>query len=491
MDISLNRRDFMKLMGLGTASLVVAGCAGGVEQQAAVFKPKKKPNLVFILIDDLGWADVGCYGSSFYETPNIDKLAREGMRFTNGYAAAPVCSPTRASIMTGKYPARVKLTNFLRGDRRGKLNPADYAHQLALEEVTIAEALKEAGYVTCIVGKWHLGGQPYWPEQQGFDVNIGGTNSGAPKSYFWPQWQGNPPIEGHPDEYLTDRLTDESLKFLEANKNRPFLLYLSHHAVHLPLQAKKDLVEKYQAKAARLPAAKTPPFVPEGRNQAKQVQDHPVFAAMVESMDESVGRVTRKLEELGIADNTIVIFTSDNGGTSTAEGHPTSNVPLRAGKGWLYEGGIREPMIIKWPGMVRPGSICNEPVTSTDFYPTMLEMAGLPLKPKQHIDGVSIVPLLTGKKSLDRKAIFWHYPHYSNQGGSPCGAVRAGDYKLIEFYEDNHLELYNIREDISEKTNIAGQIPHKTIELHEMLKGWRKEVDAQMPTPNPDYKPKV
>jgi arylsulfatase A-like enzyme len=469
--------------------LVVPGCMAERQRRIVNLQTHRKPNFVFILIDDLGWADVGCYGSSFYETPNIDKLAKEGMRFTSAYAAGPVCSPTRASIMTGKYPARLKLTNFLIGDRRGKLNPAHYVHQVSLEEVTIAEALKEAGYINCFVGKWHLGGKSYWPKDQGFDINIGGTNSGAPKSYFWPQWQGNPPIEGRPGEYLTDRLTDEALRFLEGNKDKPFLLYLSHYAVHLPLQAKQNMIEKYQAKGSNLPPSKIPRFLPEGNNQTRQMQDHPVFAAMVESMDESVGRVMKKLKELGIADNTIVIFTSDNGGTSTAEGHPTSNVPLRAGKGWLYEGGIREPLIIKWPGVTKPGSICDVPVVSTDFFPTMFEMAGLSTKPQQHIEGVSLVPLLKGKKSLDREAIFWHYPHYSNQGGGPSGAVRAGDYKLIEFYEDNHLELYNLKEDISEKTNLVPQMPQETTKLHQMLKDWRKEVDAEMPTPNPDYKP--
>jgi len=485
----LNRRDFVKMIGLGAASLVVPGCTGATLRQAAASQTKRKPNFVFILIDDMGWMDAGCYGSSFYETPNIDKLAREGMRFTDAYAACPVCSPTRASIMAGKYPARLNLTDYLIGRRRGKLNPAKYIYQLGLEEVTIAEALKEAGYVTGFVGKWHLGGKAYWPEHQGFDVNIGGCQSGMPRSYFWPKWRGNPPIEGRNGEYLTDKLTDESLKFLDANKDNSFLLYLSHYAVHTPLQAKKELIERYKAKAADLPPAKGPRFIPEGKRQARQVQDHLVYAGMVQSVDESVGRVMKKLKELGVADNTVVIFMSDNGGLSTSEGSPTSNVPLRAGKGWLYEGGIREPMIIKWPGVVRPSSVCREPVTSTDFYPTILEMADLKLKPKQHIDGVSLVPLLKRTKSLPRKAIFWHYPHYGNQGGSPGGAVRAGDYKLIEFYEDNRLELYNLKEDIGEKNNLAEKMPGKATELHKMLKAWRKDVDAQMPTPNPDYNP--
>jgi len=493
-DKFLNRRNFLKMMGLGAASLVMPKRLFADEGSAG------KPNFVFILIDDMGFKDIGCNGSSFYETPNIDKLAADGMRFTDAYAACPVCSPTRASIMTGKYPARLNLTDYLIGRRRGKLIPPEYIHQMPLEEVTIAEALKEAGYATCFIGKWHLGGKPYWPEQQGIDVNIGGTQSGMPRNYFWPQWRGNPPIEGRAGEYLTDRLTDEALMFLESKKDKPFLLYLSHYAVHIPLQAKKEMIEKYKAKAAKQPT-RQPRFLPEGRSKARQVQDHPVYAGMVESVDESVGRVMKKLEELGMADNTVVIFMSDNGGLSTAEGWPTSNVPLRAGKGWLYEGGIREPMIIKAGnagfrssrpsagGVVKPGSVCSEPVTSTDFYPTMLEMAGLPLKPEQHIDGVSLVPLLRGKEKLNREAIFWHYPHYGNQGGSPGGAVRAGDYKLIEFYEDSRVELYNLKADIGEKKNLAGKMPDKAAKMRKMLQTWRKAVNAQMPTPNPDYAP--
>ena len=479
-DKFLNRRDFIKMAGFGAATLAMPGSLFAAKSS------ERQPNFVFFLIDDLGHSDLSCYSSSFYETPNIDRLAAEGMRFTDAYAACPVCSPTRASIMTGKYPARLNLTDYLVGRRRGKLIPAEYIHQMPLEEVTIAEALKQAGYTTCFIGKWHLGNKPYWPENQGFDINIGGTQSGMPRNYFWPQWRGNPPIEGRDGEYLTDRLTDEALKFLESKKDKPFLLYLSHYAVHIPLQAKKDMIEKYKTKSAKQPA-KEPRFLPEGKSKARQVQDHPVYAGMVESVDESVGRVMSKLEDLGMADNTVVIFMSDNGGLSTAEGFPTSNLPLRAGKGWLYEGGIREPMIIKWPGIVKPNSVCAVPVTSTDFYPTMLEIAGLPLKPKQHIDGVSLVPLLKGNRKLQRKAIFWHYPHYGNQGGSPGGAVRIGDYKLIEFYEDNRVELYNLKEDVGEKKNLADKLPEKAAELRKMLHTWRKAVDAKMPSPNPDY----
>ena len=499
-DVRFSRCDFVKMMGAGAASLIMPGCISEIFQQTAASQAKKKPNFVFILIDDLGWMDIRRYGSKFYETPNIDKLAAEGMRFTNAYAACPVCSPTRASIMAGKYPARLHLTDWIPGrqsnpKRRAQMQiaPPEFEQQLVLEELTIAEELKQAGYATCFVGKWHLGKHPYYPEKQGFDINIAGNDRGSPPSYFHPykrgkDWSLDLP-GGEPGEYLTDRLTDESLKFLEANKDKPFLLYLSHYAVHIPLQAKKRMVEKYNAKASNQPV-KELRFISERNTKARQVQDHPVYAAMVQSMDESVGRVMKKLEELGVADNTVVIFMSDNGGLSTAEGWPTSNIPLRAGKGWLYEGGIREPMIIKWPGVVKPSSVCREPVTSTDFYPTMLEMAGLGLRPKQHIDGVSLVPMLKGKKSLGRKAIYWHYPHYSNQGGGPTGAVRAGNYKLIESYEDNHLELYNLKEDIGEKNNLAEKMPEKATELHIMLKAWRKEVNAQMPTPNPDYKPK-
>ncbi len=479
----MNRRDFLKIIGLGAAALAVPGCAS-INQQAAR-KPNKKLNFVFILIDDLGWTDVGCYGSSFYETPNIDKLASEGMLFTEAYAACPVCSPTRASILAGKYPARLGITQWIGGSNE----PTEYRHYMPLEEVTVAEALKSAGYATGFVGKWHLGSKDYYPQHQGFDINIGGDYSGAPPTYFYPYKKRNRALEemppgGEEGEYLTDRLTDESLKFVEANKDRPFLLYLSHYAVHTPIESKPALTNKYKTKAERLPASEGPRFVPVyGRYKTRQVQDNPAYAGMVQSVDESVGRVMKKLEELGLADNTVVIFMSDNGGLSTVprEG-PTSNLPLRAGKGWLYEGGIREPMIIKWPGVVKPRSVCSEPVTSTDFYPTMLEMTGLPLMPKQHIDGESLVHLLKGRGKLNRKAIYWHYPHYHGSGNRPSGAVRAGDYKLIEWYEDNSVELYNLRDDLSEKHDLAAKMPKKAAELRRMLHKWRKQTNAKMPT---------
>lgn len=498
----MNRRQFIKTASLAAASLAVPGCATFFQRQKP---PTDRPNFVFFLIDDLGWMDLGCYGSTFYETPNIDKLARQGMRFTDAYAACPVCSPTRASIMTGKYPARIHLTDYIAGARKGMLLPADYLHYMKLEETTIAETLKDAGYKTFFCGKWHLGDRPYYPEKQGFAINVAGYHASLPPSYYWPyknkRWKWNPAIEnldldkGGKGEYLTDRLTDESLEFLDTVGGGPFLLYLSHYAVHTPLQAKKELEIKYKAKAAKLPDVNSK--FKHAENQAysahekaktvRLVQDHPIYAAMVHSVDESVGRITKKLRQLGLAENTVVIFMSDNGGLSTAEGSPTSNVPLRAGKGWLYEGGIREPMFIKWPGGTKPGSICSEPVTSTDFYPTMLEMAGLSGKPEQHMDGISLVPLLKGQKSLDRKAIYWHYPHYSNQGGRPGGAVRAGDYKLIEYYEDSSIELFNLRSDPGERDDLSKKMPEKADELRAMLRAWRKSVDAKMPKPNPDY----
>jgi arylsulfatase A-like enzyme len=469
-----SRRVFLKAAGAAAAAMALP------RWLAAAEPPAKRLNFVFVLMDDLGQRDIGAFGSTFYETPNIDRLAAEGMRFTSGYAACPVCSPTRASIMAGKYPARLNITNFIGGMKSGKLVPPEYRHELPLEEVTVGEAFKEAGYATCFIGKWHLGGPEYYPDKQGFQTTV--AVAGGCGGYFSPY--KNFLKDTPPGEYLTDRLTDEALKFLDAAKDRPFFLYLSHYAVHIPLQAKKNLAAKYEAKAAKLPPVE-PRFLPEGQVKARQVQDHPVYAAMVQSMDESVGRILKKLEELGLADRTVVIFMSDNGGLSTAEGTPTSNVPLRAGKGWLYEGGIREPLIIKWPGVTKPGSTCDVPVTSTDFYPTMLEMAGLPLRPEQHVDGVSIVPLLKGGQSLPRQAIYWHYPHYANQGGSPGGVVRAGDYKLIEFYEDNRVELYNLKDDLGEKNDLAARMPDKAKELRERLARWRQEVGARMPTPAP------
>ena len=489
MATSFDRRSFVKTLtaGVTAASLPgITGCAREFHQ--------RPPNFVFFLIDDLGWVDTGVYGSTFYETPNIDRLASEGMRFTDAYAASPVCSPTRASIMTGKHPARLNITDWIGGSQRGELLPAEYEHQLAFEEVTIAEVLKEVGYATGFFGKWHLGDTPYLPEAQGFDLNIGGTAAGQPASYFYPykaqegrnDFWDVPHLEGGDEgEYLTDRLTDEAVNFLEAQGANPFLLYLSHYAVHTPIQSKEGLTEKYREKAESLPEPDGPDFISEhDRAFVKQHQDHAAYAGMVQSVDESVGRVIETIDRLGLTENTIVIFMSDNGGLTTVANRrsaPTAVLPLRAGKGWLYEGGIREPMIVKWPGVVEGGSACSEPVISTDFFPTMLDMATIGQRPNLHQDGVSLVPLLRQEGSLDRDALYWHFPHYHGSGNRPSGAVRAGDYKLVEWFEDGQVELYNLSEDIGELNDLSQSMTEKVAELREMLRAWHGDVDAQMP----------
>ncbi len=489
--MKLNRRDFLKRMGIAVSSTLVFKLA----QAKDTVKPTK-PNFVFFLVDDLGWTDLGCYNSRFYETPNIDRLAQGALRFTNAYAACPVCSPTRASIMTGKYPARVGITDWIPGYRgkNTKLITPEDMHQLPLAEETFPEVLKQAGYSTFFAGKWHLGGEGFLPEQQGFDINKGGHHRGSPPGGYFSPYK-NPKLSDGPDgEYLTDRLAEESVRFLQSQskEKNPFLLYLSFYTVHTPIQAKQDYIAKYKSKLTGMPAERKPDFIPERQSRAKKIQDRPDYAGMVQSLDEAVGRVWDALAKLNLTDNTIIILMSDNGGLSTLPGRrnaPTANVPLRAGKGWLYEGGIRVPMIIKWPGVTKPACQCDVPVTSTDFYPTILEMAGLPLKPQQHVDGVSLVPLLKGGASLSRKAIFWHYPHYHGSGSRPAAALRAGDYKLIEFYEENQIELYNLKNDLSEKQNLAKKLPRKVAELKILLRKFQKDTGAKFPRPNPDYKP--
>ncbi len=485
----MDRRNFLKTMA-----------ASGLMAQAGVGSilatEKKKPNFVFFLVDDLGWTDLGCYGSTFYETPNIDRLCKSGMKFTDAYAACPVCSPTRASIMTGKYPIRVEITDYIspsggnqpeQWKRNTELLPASYQDRLALPEITIAEALKSAGYATFFAGKWHLGPENYWPTDQGFDFNKGGCERGGPyggDKYFSPY--GNPTLEdGPPGEHLPDRLATETSQFIENNLENPFFAYLSFYSVHIPLMARKDLVEKYRQKAETLDEDRQV-WGKEGSRKLRLLQDHAVYAGMVEAMDQAVGKVLDTLDRNGLTDNTVIIFMSDNGGLSTSEGHPTSNLPLRAGKGWLYEGGIREPMIIRAPGVTKPGSVCHTPVTSTDFYPTILELAGLSLKPDQHKDGFSMVPILHGK-GIEREPLFWHYPHYGNQGGAPGGAIRDGDWKLIEWYEGRQVELYNLKNDIGETENLAERHPEKVRELHTKLADWRIQLGANWPSLNPAY----
>jgi arylsulfatase A-like enzyme len=452
-----------------------------------------RPNIIVILIDDLGWRDLGCYGSTFYETPQLDRLAAQGMRFTDAYAAAPVCSPTRASLLTGKYPATVGVTDWIGGHGVGRLCDVPYFSHLPRQEVSLARALHEGGYRTWHVGKWHLGSRLTWPTQHGFDVNIGGCEWGHPPTYFSPY--GCPTLaDGPAGEYLTDRLTDEAIALVESEDERPFFLNLWHYAVHTPIEAPEHLVRKYEEKAERLGLDAIDPFEDGGpmpawhladqRIRRRTVQSDPAYAAMIENLDWNIGRLLAALERTGAAENTLVIFTSDNGGLSTSHGSPTSNTPLAEGKGWMYEGGVREPLIARWPGVVPAGSTCDEPVTSPDFYPTLLTVAGLPPRPEQHVDGTSIDPLLRGG-AMTREPLFWHYPHYGNQGGTPAAAVRAGDLKLIRFFEDDHVELYDLRADVSEDNDLSATEPAATKRLSRMLDEWLERVRALIPAPNP------
>ena len=522
---------FLGLLSL-TMLIVLSKCVGG---STAV---TQKPNVVFFLVDDMGWTDLGCYGSSFYETPEIDQFAEEAVKFTNAYATCHVCSPTRASILTGKYPATLDLTDWIPGrkdyDFQRLLN-AEHEVGLPLEEETIAEALKEEGYSTAIFGKWHLGGPETGPLNQGFDVQV-------PMNWYrcCPNRTYHAPygLDGLEDEeggYLTDKLTDEALKYMEENKDGPFFIYLSHFAVHDPIQGRADLVAKYERKLAQITPQAGADFILEGNpdsenplsrgelealistpayqghkvlpNQMvkiKQKQDNTQFAGMVESVDESFGQVLSKLEELGLDDNTIVFFFSDNGGMAAGNwGNPdrvvpddqvdvayaTANLPLRGAKGWLYEGGIREPLMIKWPGQGMKGIECDVPVISTDFYPTILDMLSLPIPSENNLDGVSLAELVKGGNELDREAIYWHFPHYSNHGmQSPGGAIRSGDYKLLEYFENSSVQLFNLKEDIGEQNDLSATNPEKVLELKDLLHQWRQDVGANIMPPNPDYK---
>ena len=502
-------------------------------------KKQSPPNIVFFLVDDLGWRDVASFGSTFYDTPNIDRLANEGIKFTNAYAASHVCSPTRASIMTGKYPARLHLTDWLQGRRYyafEQLTSPEFLQELPYEEVTIAEALKAHGYSTAHIGKWHLGEDPYGPLEQGFDMRVPDWNKGWPNRGYYAPFELDG-IEDEPGQYLTDRLTDFAEDFISDNQDQPFFLYLSHFAVHDPIHGRPDLVEKYSQKLASTEPPDSLPYILEGNPddldpltpeqladlldqpshqdykvlpertvKIKQHQDNVQFAAMVESIDESLGRIVDRLEQLGLTDNTLIIFFSDNGGMSGANfgsadrivdpgeldrSFSTSNLPLRGAKGWLYEGGIRVPMIVKWPEQSNFGAVVDEPVISTDFYPSLLEMAGLPSQSDQALDGKSFVPALQGQ-SFQRGPIFWHFPQYSNHGmQSPGGAVRAGDYKLLEYFENNTVQLFNLRDDIGELNDLSRLEPEKTAEMKALLHSWREQVGAQMPPSNSDYDPKL
>ncbi len=456
--------------------------------------PPAPLNVVVIIVDDLGWVDTGVYGSTFYDTPNIDRLASEGVRFSQFYTASSVCSPTRASLMTGRHPARLDLTNWIGGEQNGLLNQAEYVRALPLDEVTVGEAFRDQGYTTGYIGKWHLGPLGSMPEDQGFDYTFAVNEAGQPSSYSAPYENPRflvtnvPGLEGDPEgAYLTDRLTDVSLDFLARNRDQPFFFVLSHYAVHTPLEAKAEYVAPYAAKSAAMGVPAGEHYEAERDAVTKLRQDHATYAAMIRSTDESVGRLMDKLVELEIDDRTAVVFVSDNGGLSTLMrrgfNQATSNVPLRAGKGWLYEGGIRAPLIVRWPGGDgADADVLDTPVMSTDLYPTLLEMAGLDALEDQHLDGVSLVPDMRGGSGAERPALFWHFPHYHGSGNRPGGAIREGDLKLIEWFEDGAIELYDLGADVSEREDLADTRPEDAARLLALLRAWRAETGANMPT---------
>lgn len=456
-------------------------------------KVQRPINVVFFVVDDLGQRDLACYGSSFYETPNLDRLAGEGALFPNAYAACPVCSPTRASIMTGQYPQRTGITDYIGAAQPSnwKRNtphlPAPYSEHLALEQVTLAESLKAHGYATFFGGKWHLGGIGFLPEDQGFDINLGGLERGGPyggKKYFSPY--GNPKLPDGPDgEHLPDRLATEAANFIDANREKPFFVYLPFYSVHTPLMARPDLVKKYQQKRVSLNPKDV--FGDEPPRKVRMTQDHAVYAGMVEAMDQAVGKVIAKLDELKLADDTLVIMTSDNGGLSTSEGSPTSNFPLRAGKGWLYEGGTRVSLIMRLPGVIRAGVVNESQVISPDYFPTILAAAGLPAEPDHHKDGVSHFESMKSGQPSPPRALFWHYPHYGNQGGAPGAAVREGDWKLIDWFDSGTVELFNLATDPGEANNLASQEPERVKRLQELLHRWVAEVGAVSSAVNPEF----
>lgn len=440
--------------------------AAGALAASASAAPAKRWKILFVLVDDMGWHDTAPYGNTFIDTPNLNRFAAESARFTDAYAACPVCSPTRASILTGKYPARLHLTDWIPGRKQwpyAKLLTPAFNQELPRNEITIAEALRPASYRSGAIGKWHLGGTGHLPTDRGFDINIGGSAAGSPPTYFGPLQL--PGLQLEPGEFLTQRLTMEGSSFLRENASQPYFLYESHFTVHIPLAAPANLIQKYR------------------KRDTGDVD--PVYCAMVETADASVGQLLKTLDDSGQAQNTIVAFFSDNGGVryqAKRRKPVTNNSPLRAGKGHLYEGGIREPLIVRWPGITK-ASIIREPVSSIDFFPTFCEAAGAKTPP---VDGISLRPLLAGGR-IPERPLFWHYPHYSDQGGIPGGAVRLGDWKLIEFYEDNRLELFNLRDDPGEQKNLIQREAARAQKLHRLLRDWRTSVNASMPRPNPGY----
>ncbi len=453
------------------------------------------PNFVLILVDDLGRQDLGCEGSTFYETPNIDRIAANGTRFENAYSACQVCSPSRAAIQTGKSPIRVNITDYIAHGRQNQpenwkrntaLLPAAYDMQLPLEEVTIAEVLRDNGYKTFFAGKWHLGSDGFGPREQGYDINKGGHHAGSPPGGYFSPYRNPALANGPAGESLPLRLGRETAEFIESHKSQPFFAMLSFYSVHSPIQSTEELWSKYRNKAERTGLTETKQrFLIDRTKEVRQVQDHPVYAGMMEALDQAVGTVLAAIDRSGLADNTVVIFTSDNGGVSSGDGFATACLPFRGGKGRQWEGGIRQPLYIHWPG-VTSGKTSDAFAIGMDLYPTILDIAGLPLMPQQHLDGVSLVPALQGKQ-MPPRSLYWHYPNYGNQGGEPSAIVRRGDWKLIRYFEDGRQELYNLANDVGEQHDRAKEQPALTAELAQDLDVWLKETGARFPTPNPNY----
>ena len=472
---------------------VVMGC--NTHQQPTFEKSApEKPNILFILADDLGYSDLSCMGSKYYETPNIDGIANKGMVFTNGYAGGQVCSPSRATIMTGQFTARHGITDWIGAktgeawrekNRKSQLLPPAYKYHLDKKTVTLPEALKTAGYTTFFAGKWHLGNEGNYPEDHGFDINKGGWGKGSPKGGFFAPFKNPKLKDDKPGENLTMRLAKETAQFMTESKDQPFLAYLSFYAVHAPIQTTKEKWAKYRDKAENMGIAEQG-FEEGDLLPMRKHQDNPVYAGLVESMDDAVGLLLSTLKETGLDKNTIVIFTSDNGGVTSGDHYATNCMPLKGGKGYQWEGGIRVPYIVSLPWMEHDGQKNNTPVAGSDFYPTILDLAGVPLPSKNDIDGKSIVPLLKGQQ-MEERPLFWHYPHYGNQGGRPVSMMRQGDWKIIHYWEDGHSELYNLTKDIYEGTDLASSHSKKVREMSATLMNWLETTKAQLPKADPIY----
>ncbi|MBT3274799.1 MAG: sulfatase [Spirochaetales bacterium] len=458
-----------------------------------------KPNIVFILADDLGWRDLSADGSEFHESPNIDRIAKEGMRFTQGYATCQVCSPSRASIMTGKYTPRHGITDYIGGKsgeawrengQFSKMLPPEYEHGLRADEITFAEVFRRSGYRTFFAGKWHLGDEGAYPEDFGFQINKGGWSAGGPNGRYFAPWN-NPKLEPGPvGESLPLRLGRETARFITDSKDAPFLAYLSFYSVHGPIQTDQKRWDKFRKKAV---AQGTPDhrFIFDRNQAVRQVQDCPIYGGMIEAMDDAVGLVLDTLDDLELTDNTIVCFTSDNGGVSSGDSYASSMLPFRGGKGRQWEGGIREPLYFRYPGVIEVGSTCDIPVSGIDFYPTFTELAGVAIPPEQVMDGKSIVPLLNSKhdEEIATRDLYWHYPHYGNQGGEPSSIIRSGSWKLIYYHEDGHDELYNLDSDPGEQNDMIAENQERGSELRSRLDTWLADVEAKFPTPDPQYDP--